>query len=75
MLNMMVCLAVYKSFFEQVCSGVRCSFWWWYFVYTLRSFVNNLLFTVLHYDLEQINEVTEVACICIATVHGNHHQL
>ena len=43
-LNMVVFLAGYKSFFGGVYSGVHCSCWWWYFVYLLRGFLNHLLF-------------------------------
>ena len=35
-------------------------FRWRYSVYTLESFLNNLLFSVLHYDLEQTTKVTVV---------------
>ena len=40
----------------------NCSLWWRYFVYTMGRFLNNLLFSVFHYDLEQTAEVTEVIC-------------
>ena len=40
---------------------------------SLGSFLNKLLFSVLHYELEQATEV--VAGHCIATTHVNHHQL
>ena len=41
----------------------------------LGSFLNNLLFSGLHYNLEQTTETTVVACHCIATAHINHHFL
>ena len=47
MLNTVVSHAVYKSFFDYVHSGIHCSCRWYYFVYTLGSFLNNLLFSVL----------------------------
>ena len=36
--------------FNVVCSlgsGVHCSCWWWYFAYTLESFLDSLLFCVV----------------------------
>ena len=46
-LSILVFHAIYKSFFDQVHSGVHCSCQWHYFVYTLRSFLNNILFSML----------------------------
>ena len=47
MLNTVLSHVVYKSFFDQVNSGVHCRCRWCYFAYTLGSFLNNLLFSVL----------------------------
>ena len=42
-------------------------------VAAFRIFLNNLHFSLLHYELEQTTEMTVVACHCNANAQENYH--